>query len=216
MNEQQILANLMKDPAYRQALRNLMISDKDLAKEVRIEEKTLVYVWCAEMVDQNTGIKYYHPVIIPSTTMSMEIDSLMDVGNYTMMYSFNQFESYKHEPIVKMFTSVWGDKYPIRLITIEEELYKRLDATLITLVTSILDEIENCFQHIDHIAKIANTDSNILKVRLIGSVFGNMTTVSACFNQGFEITNSESHDYRIATEDCDEFDYDNEDDDYDW
>ena len=214
MNEQQILANLMRDPAYRHALRNLMLQDKDLANDVCPEQGNNAYIWCAEMVDQNTGITYYHPVVIPSTQMSMDMDSLMSVDNYTMMVSFDQFEAYEHEPMVKMFTSVYGDRYPIRLITVPEDVYAKLEAALISLVTSILNEIEQCFTHIDAIARMSNSDATMLKVRLIGSVFGNMTTVSACFDRNMDVADSEGHDYKVQPEE-DEEAWDEEDEDED-
>jgi hypothetical protein len=220
MNEQQILANIMKNPAYREAFRRLLIEDKDLARAVCPEQNNAAaYIWCAEMTDQNTGIVYYHPVVIPQTGMSMDMGSLMDVNNYTMMVAFNQFEAYDHEPMVKMFTSVYGDRYPIRLISVPEETYVELAAALTSLVTAILSELEQCFDHLDSVARMSNTDATMLKVRLIGSVFGNMTTVAACFDREMNVVDSEDHDYHVEVEedeDCDEEECDDDwiDDDY--
>lgn len=209
MNEQQILANLMKNPDYRAAMRQLILNDKDLAEEVCPTSKS-AYVWCAEMVDQNTGVTYYHPIVVPNKTMTAELESMMDVNNYAMLASMDQFEAYEEEPTVKMFTSVYGQKYPIRLITVPEDVFNRLLAALTALVVSILNEVRQCFVHMDNIARMSNTDADMMKMRFISSVFGCMTTVDACFDKNMEISDSSNHDYVVYEEDDEE--YDEEDD----
>lgn len=214
MNEQQILANLMRDPAYRKALQALMLEDKDLARDVCPEDThKIAYVWCVEMVDKNTQTPYYHPLVVPGQNMSMDLDAMMDTSNYTMLSAFDQFEAYDHEPMVNMYQSVYGRMYPIRLISVPEETYAKLVAALTSLVESILCEINQCFAHMDNIARMANTDATMMKMRFIGSVFGKMTTVAACFNRDMDVVDSESHDYSPPEVDDE---WDDEYDDEDW
>ena len=215
MNEQ-ILKTLMANPEFKKAFKDMLLHNKDLAAELGLNEAVAknVFVWCAEMTDANGGI-FYHPIVAPNTAMMItSIDYMMNVNNYSMMASENQFEAYdKYEHTVTMFRSVYG-RIPVKLIAVPQETYEKLSIALVTLVTSIIEEVNNCFDHLDRIALMANTKADVLKMQLLASVFGNMTTVASCFDQDMEIYDSSTHDYDVHEDEYDECD--EEDDDEMW
>ena len=217
MNEQNILKTLMQNPAFKEALREMLIHDQDMAAElgVGVAAKN-VYVWCAEMTDANTGRVFYHPIIAPEKPMLMpDINYMMNVENYSMMASEDQFEAYKYESMIKMFRSVYGN-IPTKLIAVPEATYERLAEALLILVVNILDEINRCFDHLDRISAMANMPADMMKMNLIASVFGNMTTVAACFDREMEVHDSKSHDYTIHEEEDEDDDFDDDDEEEDY
>ena len=216
MNEQ-ILKTLMANPEFKKAFKDMLLHNKDLAAELGLNTAapSNVFVWCAEMTDVN-GSVFYHPIIAPETQMLIpNIDYMMNVDNYSMMASENQFEAYdKYESTVKLFRSVYG-RIPVKLIAVPQETYNKLNTALVVLVTNIIEEVNNCFDHMDRIAVMANTKADVLKMQLLASVFGNMTTVAACFDQEMAIHDSANHDYNVPEEEYDEYDEDDEWDDED-
>jgi hypothetical protein len=211
MNEQQMLTVLMKNPEFKKAFKEMLLHDKDLAAEFGMpaQEKN-IYVWCAEMTSVS-GDAFYHPIVIPANGMMItDVDFMMHPENYTMMASENQFDAYEHEPILKMFRSAYGS-VPVRLIAVPEDTFAKLKIALSVLVTNIIGEVNNCFDHIDRIAVMANTKAEMLKMNLLASIFGNMTTVAACFDREMNLHDSKDHEYVVE----DNYDYDGYDDE-DW
>jgi hypothetical protein len=217
MNEQDILNTLMRNPEFKKALKELLLHNKDLSSELGLgtTEKN-VYVWCAEMTDVAGGV-FYHPIIAPESTMMMpDIDYMMNVDNYSMMASENQFEAYRYEPMVKMFNTAYRS-IPVRLIAVPVSTFNKLEEALVALVSNIIEEVSNCFDHLDRIAAMTNTPADIMKMQLLMSVFGHMTTVAACFDREMTVQDSTDHDYcnMYETDSCDDYDDFDDYDDYD-
>lgn len=217
MNERQILETLMRNPVFKRALKEMMLNDTQLARELGLSMRMepVVHVWCAEMHDIGGGV-YYHPIIIPGST-EMNLEAMMMVSNYTMMASENQFEAYDFEPMVNMFRSVHCG-IPVKLIAVPKKTFESLQNYLTILVSSVLVEAEKCFAHFDAIAAMTRVDASMLKMKMLASVFGSMTTVSSCFDRDMNICDSADHEYDFGNneedwDECDEDDCENDEDD---
>lgn len=208
MNEQAILRGLMQNPAFKNALREMLLHDKDLAAQMGINGGGNVYVWCAEMHDVNGGV-FYHPIVTAASgAMVMpSVDEMMDVSNYVMLADEDQFEAYKYEDTVRLFRSVYGS-VPVKLIAIPKDTFENLRTALLVLVTNIVGEINKCFDHLNIIAAMSNTKVDMLKMILLASVFGRMSTVAACIDREMNIHDSANHEYVTQGEidTCDECD----------
>jgi hypothetical protein len=114
-----------------------------------------------------------------------------------------------------MFRSAYGS-VPVRLIAVPRSLFNNLSNALTTLVTNIIREVDNCFDHLERVAVMANMPKDMLKMNLLMSVFGNMTTVAACFDHEMAMHDSTNHDYTVMGDDEDDEDEDDEYEDYDF
>jgi hypothetical protein len=200
MNEQQILKTLMQNPIFKQALKELMLTDAKLANDLGVTTRPEpnVYVWCAEMHEVHGGI-YYHPIIIPKT-QAMTLETMMQVDNYAMMASENQFEAYDHEPMINMFRMVHPN-IAVKMIAVPKKVYDDLLNSLTILVSNILIEAEKCFVHFDNIAAMTRVNADMMKVQLLASVFSQMTTISSCFDREMGVLDSTDHQYEDPNED---------------
>jgi hypothetical protein len=216
MNEKDLLATLMRNPAFRRALKELMLHDANLANELGAGRTPdpIVHVWCAEMYDVNGGGTYYHPIIVPSNT-AMSLESMMMVDNYTMMASEDQFEAYGYENMVNMFRSVYRN-IPVRLIAVPKKTYDALKNSLTILVSNVLSEAQKCFTHFDNIAAMTRTNADMLKMQFLASVFNSMTTISSCFDRDMNLSDSADHEYDLSNHDEDDYVDDCDDEDEDW
>lgn len=217
MNEHNILNTLLQNPVFKQALKELMLTDAKLANDLGVTARPEpnVYVWCAEMHEVSGGI-YYHPIIIPKT-QTMDLGSMMDVDNYVMMASEDQFEAHDYEYMVNMFRMVHRN-IAVKMIAIPKHVYNDLLNSLTVLVTNVLAEAEKCFVHFDNIAAMTRVNSDMMKVQLLASVFSQMTTISSCFDREMNVHDSKDHEYDMGdSEDEDEWDdcEDDECDEYD-
>lgn len=216
MNEKATLEILMRNPAFREALKDLVIRDEALARELGLNDEKPVFVWCAEMVTAE-GVPYYHPLVVPARMGMPSMEDFLDVGFYKMMADENQFEVYKYESMVNMFRSVYT--HPVRLLTIPKKAYESLCVALQTLIATILAEAEVCFMSIDNIARITHTNVDTLKCQFMMSVFSNMNIVSSCIDQAMTVHDSTDHGYTVQKRcECrcdDDEDWDDEEDCYD-
>jgi hypothetical protein len=216
MNEQQILETLMRNPVFKRALKEMMLNDTQLAREIGMAMRVepVVYVWCAEMHDVRGGI-YYHPIIVPGSS-AMDLETMMMVNNYIMMASEDQFKAHEFEPMANMFRAVYP-RIPVRLIAVPKKTFESLQNYLTILVSSVLVEAEKCFEHFDAISAMTRVDSSMLKMQMLASIFNSMTTVSSCFDRDMNICDSEDHEYDFGNdEECDEYDEEYDEDDYDY
>ena len=214
MNEKATLEILMRNPAFRAALKDLVLRDEQLAKEIGVAAEKQMYVWCVEMVTAD-GTPYYHPLVIPARTgFDVSMDEMLDVGFYQMMASEDQFDVYKYEYMVNMFKSVYT--HPVRMLSVPKTTYDALVVALHTLVATILAEAESCFVGMENIARLTHTNANRMKMQFMMSVFSNMTIVSSCIDQEMNVHDSENHGYEVQKRcDCCDDDWDEEDDEYD-
>ena len=200
MNEQQILKTLMQNPVFKQALKELMLTDVKLANDLGVTARPEpnVYVWCTEMHEASGGI-YYHPIIIPKDQV-MYLDAMMQVDNYIMMASENQFEAYDYENMLNMFRMVHSG-INVKLIAVPKKMHNELLNSLTVLVSNILAEAEKCFVHFDNIAAMTRVNADMLKMQMLASVFNQMTTISSCFDREMNIVDSTDHQYKDPNED---------------
>lgn len=208
MNEQNILNTLLQNPIFKQALKELMLTDAKLANDLGVTARPEpnIYVWCAEMHEVRGGI-YYHPIIVPNT-MAMNLDAMMQVGNYTMMASEDQFEAHDYEHMIHMFRMAHPN-IPAKLIAVPKKVYEELLNSLTILVSNILIEAEKCFVHFDNIAAMTRVNTNMMKVQMLASVFSQMTTISSCFDREMSVHNSADHQYEDPhADDCEDEDCD--------
>ena len=208
MNEQQILKTLMQNPIFKQALKELMLTDAKLANDLGVTSRTEpnVYVWCAEMHEVNGGI-YYHPIVIPKTQV-MDLNAMMSVDNYAMMASEDQFEAHDYEHMVNMFSMVHRH-ITVKMIAVPKHVYSDLLNSLTVLVTNIMAEAEKCFVHFDNIAAMTSVNADMMKVQLLASVFSQMTTISSCFDREMSVHDSADHQYEDPDrDDCEDEDCD--------
>ena len=199
MNEQNILNTLLQNPIFKQALKELMLTDAKLANDLGVTARPEpnVYVWCAEMHEARGGI-YYHPIIIPNGQV-MSLDAMMQVDNYIMMASENQFEAYDYEDMLNMFRMVHRD-INVKMIAVPKNVYNELLNSLTVLVSNILAEAEKCFIHFDNIAAMTRTRADMMKMQMLASVFNQMTTISSCFDRDMNVHDSADHDYETGAE----------------
>lgn len=204
MNEQQILKTLMQNPAFKQALKDLMLTDAKLANDLGVTARPEpnVYVWCTEMHEIRGGI-YYHPIVIPKT-QAMDLDAMMQVDNYAMMASEDQFEAHDYEYMVNMFRMVHPG-IAVKMIAVPKKVYNDLLNSLTILVSNVLAEAEKCFVHFDNIAAMTRVNADMIKMQMLASVFNQMTTISSCFDREMNVHDSADHQYEDEREDnCDE------------
>ena len=198
MNEQIIMAMLMSNPEFRKTVESLLIQLKDAEKK---HEEGDMFVWCAEMHDANTGVAYYHPIVIPSDMNAiMDVDFLMQPSAYKMAAYKNQFEAYRMEG---MITALNAYRVRTMLISVNKDVYKTMETQLTLLVTQVLAEIEKCFEPLDKVASLINIQNNkMMKLQLLGSVLARITTTSYCFDENMVIHNSDNHTYDIGEPGC--------------
>lgn len=208
--EKEVLEKLMQNSTFRKAFRELMIDDPNLAEELGVNGKVnkTIHVWCVELTNANDGRKYYHPIVIPNFTYPT-LDAMMEVENYTMMYSEDQFGCFEYDPMIDMFRCMHPGKQ-VRMLTVPEEVFEQLKAALSSLVKSVLDELNATFIHLDKIATITHQDVTAQKMQLTMSLFNQLTTIDSCLNQALDVVDSTSHIYEETNE------YDDCDDDYDY
>lgn len=217
MNEKATLEILMRNPAFREALKELIINDEALARDLGVNDEKPVFVWCVEMVTAD-GTPYYHPLVVPARMgAAPSMEEFLDVNFYQMMADENQFNVYRYESMVNMFRSVYT--HPVRLLTIPKKTYETLVAALQTLIATILAEAEVCFTGIDNIARLTHTNVDTLKCQFMMAVFSNMNIVSSCIDQAMNVHDSENHGYTVQKRcECyDDEDWDDEEgeEDYD-
>lgn len=212
MNEKATLEILMRNPAFRNALKELVIRDEALAKELGVGGEKQMYVWCVEMVTAE-GTPYYHPLVVPARMGMATMEEMLDVNFYQMMASEDQFDVYKYESMVNMFKSVYT--HPVRMLSIPQSTYDTLVAALQTLIATILAEAEVCFVGMDNIARMTHTNAEQLKMQFMMNVFSNMTIVSSCIDQEMNVHDSGDHGYEVQKR-CDCYDDDCDEDDDDW
>ena len=223
MNEKEILKNLMRNPAFRNAMKELLLHDDDLARnvvKVHVVQPKTTHVWCAEL-ETVDGEKYYHPIIVPKGCtggfMAPTLDYLMDVDNYTMMSSENQFEAYEYEHMAKMLER-FHNNVRVMLVAIPSSTFTRLKSALNNLVATVLVEAEQCFGHLDNIARLTHTNADMMKTQFVSSIFANMSVLSCCIDNELHVSNSENHDYVLdldAEEDDECTWHEDDEDDYD-
>lgn len=212
MNEQIIMAMLMSNPEFRKNVEGLLIQLKDAERK---HEEGDMFVWCAEMHDVNTGVAYYHPIVIPGDMNAvMDIDAMMQPSAYKMAAYRNQFEAYRMEGMINALNA-----YRVRtmLISVNKDVYNAMQTQLTALVTQVLCEIEKCFEPLERVASLVNIQNNkMMKLQLLGNVLARITTTSYCFDENMVIHNSDNHTYDLNEPGCYEEDdeEDEEDEEY--
>ena len=199
----EMLLKIMENEDVRKALKELIISNQDLANELGVGAQQNVYVWCAELINLGDGECYYHPIVVPKNEAMRNptLEMLLDMDTYKMLGYEDQFAAYDNEHIARRLEAMMP--VSVKLLTIPRNTYNELNEGLYNLVGAILKECEACFNHFEAIARMTNTNADRMKANFIMSVFAQTSTVSMCLTKELMIENSDNHEYNLEMDEDD-------------